>query len=150
MRMMMKLGGVSLAAVLLLAGSAQALSIDVHSARRASVTQVDENTIVFRARQRRGRAAFSVSVAGASGLASIGSATETDVSVLIVKRNGRRKRFSGTLIGNDHEFRFRGGNRRVVMTFATPINVPEPGTLALLGTGLVGLAAAGTQQRRRS
>ncbi len=139
------MGMVALAGAVLWAGTAQALSVDVTAARRARVVQVDADTIVFKSR-RKGRATFTVSLSDSAGTSSISSGTSMDVDLLIVKRSGKKKRRTITLTGDEHEFTLRGP-RRVVMDFVGT-TVPEPGTAAMLGLGLAGLAAAGRRRQR--
>ncbi len=118
---------------------AQALSINLDSSRRAKFYQSGD-TVVFSGKRSGARGAFTVT------LDNPGS-----VDVLVKRRGKRARRSTLTLAAGTYQYA-AGGRKKVVMSFSeagttVPPSVPEPGTLALMGLGLAGLAYRG---RRRN
>ncbi len=129
------------AMLLVWSASAQALTIDLSGKRKAR-SSVADDTVYFSGKRKKSRTVVTVNLASAG----------TVDYVVKRKKKGKKRtlRRSWDLAAGEHTFVLKGKrSTRMTFTEGAPAGpaVPEPSTVALLGTGLAGLAMAGRRRR---
>ena len=123
--------------VAFVAPAANAVTIDVVKNRNARIIEIDEDTIRFKPRSKRGK---SVSVLNVS----VAPTEEMTAEITVRQKNNRRVTYEVDLAEGDNRLVLKGRPKNVVFKGGT--KVPEPAMAMLLGLSLAGVAV----MRRRS